>query len=249
MDGERQYAVVSILTDYVRSPSLRHLRDPHSLQKVAKEIVRAIDRASSVWAKWDGPREQIARSAAPCWIPMGDLLAFLNRLPGPALTRTDVAQRLQAIYEEPYEHFPNDDVKDGCLALYEAEKAQGTEMPAIIGAIQEFIEVEEDRLSREREENHRRHEQEEKARLHERFMAGADSGWMCPSIKNCYRVVLNDLRFEITDNSTAIATLSQHRRSQEHYRRLSNRSKVCILPATPVFLIKLRPRSRRGPYG
>src|SRR6185437_8967656 len=124
MDSERQYAVVSILAQYVRSPSLRHLRDPHSLQKVAKEIVNAVDRAGSVWAKWDGPREQIAKAASPCWIPIDDLTAFLNRLPGPVLTRTDVAQRLRAFYEEPYERYPNEDVKDGCLVLYETKKAQ-----------------------------------------------------------------------------------------------------------------------------
>ena len=198
MDNERYYAVVSMLAEYVRSPSLRHIRDPHSLQKVAKEIVKAIDRAGSVWAKWDGPREQIARAAAPCWIPINDLLAFLNRLPGPALTRTDVAQRLRAFYEEPYEHYPNEDLKDGCLVLYEAEKAQGTEMPAIIGALQEFIELEEDRLSREREEAYRHRQQEEKARLQQRFMAGADCGWIqigkpeefyCRRNGRAYRVV------------------------------------------------------------
>jgi hypothetical protein len=40
-----------------------------------------------------------------------------------------VAQRLRVIWEEPWEKYPNEDLKVGCLALYEAEKAQGTELP------------------------------------------------------------------------------------------------------------------------
>jgi hypothetical protein len=47
MDSERIYAVTSMLFEYVKSPSLKHLRDPHSVQKLAREIVTAVDRASS----------------------------------------------------------------------------------------------------------------------------------------------------------------------------------------------------------
>ena len=57
-----------------------------------------------------------------------------------------MVQRLRAFYEEPYSSYPNEELKAGCLALYEAEKAQGTELPAIIGALQEYIELEEERL-------------------------------------------------------------------------------------------------------
>ena len=101
MDSDRIYAVAYKLADYVKSPTLRHVRDPHNVQKLAKEIVQAVDQASSVWKKWEGAREEIAKAAAPCWIPTEDLQAFLNRLPGPALTHTDVVQRLRAFYEEP----------------------------------------------------------------------------------------------------------------------------------------------------
>lgn len=177
MESDRLYAVTSKLDDYVKSPSLRHIRDPHSLQKLAKEIVQAIDRASSIWGKWEGPREELAKSAAPCWIPTEDLQAFLNRLPGPVLTNTDVVQRLRAFNEEPYSTYPNEELKAGCLALYEAEKAQGTELTAIISALQEYIELEEERLRREREETYRRHQEEERIRLQQRFLAGADCGW------------------------------------------------------------------------
>ena len=177
MDNDRLYVVSSKLADYVRSPSLRHMRDPHNLQKLAREIVESLDRASSIWQKWDGPREQFAKAAAPCWIPVGDLQMFLNRLPGPALTVTDVAQRLRSFWEEPSEKYPNDDLKAGSLTLYEAEKAQGTELPAIIGAIQEYIEAEEERLRQEREEAYRQFKEEERVRRQQRYLAGADCGW------------------------------------------------------------------------
>jgi hypothetical protein len=177
MENDHIYAVASKLFDYVKSPSLRHIRDPHSIQKLAKEIVQAVDRNSSVWEKWEGPREKLAKAAAPCWIPTEDLRAFLNRLPGPILTSTDVAQRLRAFNEEPYSSYPKDDLKTGCLVLYEAEKAQGTELPAIIGALQEHIELEEERLRREQQETYRRHQEAERIRLQQRFLAGADGGW------------------------------------------------------------------------
>ena len=237
MDSERQYAVVSTLADYVKSPSLRHLRDPHSLQKVAREVVKAVDRASSVWGKWDGPREEVARAAAPCWIPIDDLQAFLNGLPGPALTRTDVAQRLRAFYEEPYVRYPNEDIKDGCLALYEAEKAQGTEMRAIIGALEEFIDLEEERLRCEREERFRRERQEEKDRLTQRFMAGADCGWIqigkadefyCRRNGRAYRVVrAKDKRWElfriaaVNDQGSLLGTYSGRREASKVLEKLA----------------------------
>jgi hypothetical protein len=173
MDSNRLYAVSSKLADYVRSPSLRHIRDPHNLQKLAREIVESLDRASSIWQKWDGPREQFAKAAAPCWIPVGDLQTFL----GPALTASDVAQRLRSFWEEPWEKYPNDDLKAGCLTLYEVEKGQGTDLPAIIGAIQEYIEAEEERLRQEREEAYRQFKEEERVRREQRYLAGADCGW------------------------------------------------------------------------
>jgi hypothetical protein len=87
MDADRQYAIVSLLLDYVKSPSLRHLRDPQSIRKLAKEIVNALDKAGSVWKKWEPGREEVAKAAAPCWIPVEDLQAFLNTLLGPKRPR------------------------------------------------------------------------------------------------------------------------------------------------------------------
>jgi hypothetical protein len=177
MDNDRFYAVISILADFVKSPSLRHIRDPRSLQKLAREIVQSVDRAGAVWGKWEGRREEIAKAAACCWIPTDDLMTFLNRLPGPTLTHTDVAQRLRAFWEEPWAEYPNEDLKTGCLALYATEKARGTELPAIVGALREYIELEEERLRLERDETYRRNREAERVRLEEKFLSGADSGW------------------------------------------------------------------------
>src|SRR5207237_4681379 len=117
------WAVKDLLFDYVRSPSLRHIRDPHSLSKLAAEIVKRVDRGNSVWKKWDGQRELLIKSALRCWIPVEDMRDFLNALAGPRLTGTDVEQRMKALQEEqPYE-FANDDLQAGCLALYQREKA------------------------------------------------------------------------------------------------------------------------------
>lgn len=177
MGHDRINAIASKLFDYLKSPSLRHIRDPHSIQKLAKEILQAVDRASSVWGKWEGAREEVAKAAGPCWVPTEDLREFLNLLPGPPLTSTDVVQRLRAFYEERYGSYPNDELKAGCLAIYEAEKAQGTELPAIIGALQEHIDLEEERLRNEQEATYRRNQEAERIRLQQRFFAGADCGW------------------------------------------------------------------------
>ncbi len=177
MSNDRIYAVTSELFDYVKSPSLRHIRDPHSIHRLAKSIVQSLDRASSVWRKWEGSREEFAKAASCCWIPTEDLLTFLNRLPGPVLTRTDVVQRLRAFWEEPWAAYPNEELKSGCLVLYESEKAQGTELPAIVGALQEHIELEEERLRREQAENYQRYKETERLRLQQRFLSGADCGW------------------------------------------------------------------------
>jgi len=198
MESDRIHAVAREIFEYVKSPSLRHIRDSHSIHKLAKEIVKTLDHASSVWAKWDGPREEIAKAVGPCWIPIEDLQAFLNRLPGQNLTTTDVVQRLRAISEEPYAEYPKEELKAGCLALYEAEKARGTEMPAIIGALREYVEAEEDRLHQEQEETYRRNREEERLRLERRFLSGADCGWMQINKSECFYCRRNGRTFRTT---------------------------------------------------
>lgn len=176
-DHERLYAVRRIIIEYVRSPSLRHLRDLHSINDVAERIVRAIDREQSVWRKWEGEREELIRAAALCWVPQEDLREFLNSLPGGRLTATDVAQRLRAVHAEPYGAYPDEDLREGCLALYAREVAEGTELPAIIGALQEHVEAETERQRLALKDAWRQRVQEEKDALERRFLSGADCKW------------------------------------------------------------------------
>jgi len=170
--------VRQLINEHNKSPSLRHIRDPYAISKLASDIVRSLDRRSSVWQKWEGAREQLARAAAPCWIPIEDLLEELNRLSGGELTMTDVEQRLLAIMEESLQNCPNVELREGCLALYEKEKAMGTEMAAIIGAIRGHIEREEERLRNERQQRWRTQQAEEREMRMALFQAGADCPWM-----------------------------------------------------------------------
>jgi hypothetical protein len=108
-EDERIWAIKGLLFDYVKSPSLRHIRDPNSIFKLAQEIVRRIDQGNSIWRKWDGQREVLLKSALPCWIPVEDLRDFLNDTPGPRLTTTDVAQRLKSFENGPLDHIRGQD--------------------------------------------------------------------------------------------------------------------------------------------
>lgn len=177
VDNEHLRAVYSLIAEYVRSPSHRHLRDHHSITGISRQIVQAINREPSVWSKWKSEREALLRSAAQCWIPLEDLREYLNMLPGPTLTSTDVAQRLRAIHEEPYSSYPKEELRGGCEEIFSREKALGTELPAIIGALQEFVEEEGQRIHAAREAAWRQRQAEERQALEERFLAGADCKW------------------------------------------------------------------------
>ena len=177
-DYQRQTEVRRLLFHYLESPSLRHLRDPKQVDRLAEEIVTSVDRASPVWGKWDATRAELLKAAAKTWIPIEDLAAFLNSLPGPRLTATDVAQRLRAYQEEPYaDLYPDKRVKDACLALYAAEVEAGTEMTAIVGALQEFADEEKRRLDRAHQEKWKADRDADRLALEHRFMSGADCKW------------------------------------------------------------------------
>ena len=176
-DTARMYAVRRLLFEYVQSPSLRHLRDPHSIDGLCRRIVEAVDRQPSVWRKWEGEREALLRAAAECWIPVEDLRQFLNNLPGPKLTATDVTERLRAVHEEPYSSYPDERLREGCLELYKREVAEGTEMPAIIGALQELVEQEGERLRHKAKAAYRERQKEKQEALEHRFLSGADCKW------------------------------------------------------------------------
>jgi len=97
-------------------------------------------------------------------------------MPGPLLTRTDVDQRLKAFEAEDYS-YPNDELKPSCLAIYTREKEEGTELPAIIGLLQEHVAEEEERLRAERDNAYRRHREEEQDAQEQRLLSGADCKW------------------------------------------------------------------------
>ena len=176
LDNDRVDSVKRLLFDYVRSPSLKHIRDPYSVIKLAKDIVRSLDRQSGTWRKWDGQRDVLIKEAAAVWLPLEDLRTYLNEIPGPHLTATDVQQRLQAGQGED-QCWPQDSLKDGCLALYEREKAEGTELPAIVGALRDYLTAEEERERAEGVERYRRQREEERIALEQRFLSGADCKW------------------------------------------------------------------------
>lgn len=176
-EDERIWAVKEVLFDYVKSPSLRHIRDPHSVIKLAQEIVRKIDRGNSIWRKWSGQREVLLKSALGCWIPIADLRDFLNDMPGPTLTVTDVSQRLKAFEDEEYYSYPKEELQQGCLAIYEKEKAEGTELSAIVGLLRDHVEREEERLRVEQQERYERLRAEQRIAREQRLLSGADCKW------------------------------------------------------------------------
>lgn len=172
----RAHIIAQLINQHVGSPSLKHIRHHEQIHRLANDIIASLDRENSLWHKWEGARDALARSAATCWIPTGDLKDYLNRLKGPPLTSTDVVQRLGAIHEETC-HYPQEELQAGCLIMYEQEKRQGTELPAIIRALEEHVFQEEERLREEREAARRRQIEEDRQALEERFLSGADCKW------------------------------------------------------------------------
>jgi hypothetical protein len=204
---DRVDTIRHLINEHNKSPSLRHIRDPYVISKLASDIVRSIDRRSSVWQKWEGARENLARAAVTCWNPLEDLLEELNRLPGEMLTETDVEQRLLAIMEEAFQSYPNQALREGCLALYAKEKAMGTEMAAIVGAIRNYVDSEEERLRDEQQQRWRAEQAEERRMRIALFRAGADCPW----------TPLND--------------------SKELYRRINGRTYRATLRADKLWLL------------
>ncbi|BCG73362.1 hypothetical protein MesoLj113a_45200 [Mesorhizobium sp. 113-1-2] len=125
-------------------------------ESAAQEIVSSVDRGNSIWRKRDGQREVLLESALGCWIPVEALRDFINEMPGPQVTTTDVSQRLRAFEDDEYFSYPKEELRPGCLTLCGKERAEGTELPAIIGLLRDHVEREEERLRVEQEEHHKR---------------------------------------------------------------------------------------------
>lgn len=177
VEDERVDIVKGLLFEHMKSPSLRHIKDPYMVIKLAQNIVKKLDRGNSSWTKWNGPRETLVKSAIVCWIPVSDLRDHLNGMEGPPLSLSDVEQRLRAFTEERYSEFPREEFQEGCLAVYEAEKAQGTEMPAIVGVLQAHVEREEERLRQEHATWYRDLKERERLAAEQRLLSGADCKW------------------------------------------------------------------------
>lgn len=177
MSEERREDIIrSVIAQYVNTRPINQIRDWIGLMTVSREVIRRLEAESSIWRKWNLPREAMVKSAVGCWIPLEDLRAFLNDMPGPALSPTDVAQRLRAFCEEDCEE-PNELLREGCLAIYEEETAQGTELAAIIGRLREHVDHEETRLIHERWDAQKRETEERRLALEQSFLAGEDCKW------------------------------------------------------------------------
>lgn len=174
---DRLQAIKHLLFNYARSPSLRHIRDPHTITVLANEIMRVVNGRNSIWLKWDEQREALVKSAVGCWIPLEDLRSFLNELPGPVLTITDVAQRMRVFEDEDYFSYPKEELKPGCLTICEREKATGTELPAIIGLLRDHVEREEERLRVEQKERYEQSREQGRISREQRLLSGADCKW------------------------------------------------------------------------
>lgn len=196
MEDDRIYGVQRLLADYVRSPSLRHIRDPLYLRKLAREIVKTVDRGNSIWTKWDGQREVLLRKALRCWVPTSDLRDALNLLPGPKLTNTDVEQRRLQMEEDENE-FAFEEQQEFCLDIYKRERDQGTELTAIVGLIEQQLVDLEERERQEREERYRLHREQERLAREQKLLGGADIGWTQLAGSKCWYCRINGRTFRL----------------------------------------------------
>lgn len=176
-DDFRIRIVREALDKHVASPSLDHIRNAAMLDRLAAEIVAELFRGHPIWRKWDLTRETFLRRAIPCWIPIEDLTAFLNEIEGPILTTTDVQSRMDMMCEDRFETYPSPSKKDFCLAIYNEEKARGTELAAIVQRITDRCAEEEMREYDERRDRRKRELAEAAAELEARFLSGADCKW------------------------------------------------------------------------
>ena len=66
-EDDRLQAIKHLLFNYVRSPSLRHIRDPHAVIVLANEIMRVINDRNSVWRKWESFPSRLRNIDARVW--------------------------------------------------------------------------------------------------------------------------------------------------------------------------------------
>jgi hypothetical protein len=64
---QRQAEVRQLLFRYLESPSLRLLRDPKQVDRLAEKIVATVDQSSPLWLKWDAARGELLKASAKTW--------------------------------------------------------------------------------------------------------------------------------------------------------------------------------------
>lgn len=208
-EDERLWEIKRQLHSFAKSPSLRHVRDPYFLDKLARDILKAVDRNIGPWQKWEGSREVVLKSAAYTSIPVEDLRDYLNELPGQKLTATDVAQRLRAIHEDSHTPYPDEALANACLEIYHRERELGTEMIAIIGLLEEYVEEERHRRYRESEQQRREEIAVEKTLARERLLSGADCRWTQLDEPNLFFCRTNGRLYSLKKNSDKRWVLSR----------------------------------------
>jgi hypothetical protein len=88
-----------------------------------------------------------------------------------------VVQRLRAFNEEAYEPYPDEGQRDACLEIYNRERSAGTDMPAIVAAIQQFVEEDRETRQRAQQEAYRAKVEADRLVAEERLLSGADCKW------------------------------------------------------------------------
>src|SRR5208282_68829 len=175
MTDDRLYSIRRVLWDHSH-PTLRNM-NADRIAKLSVEILRIADGDNSPWTEWGKEREQVARRAAEVWVPDEDLRGVLNRLGGPELTKTDVAQRLYALRWDEGCTRPDEAIKDECLAAYAQEKAAGTEFIAILGWLEDWMIGAKERLTRREQRENQERIAREKEAAEKRLRSGADCPW------------------------------------------------------------------------
>ena len=90
--------------------------------------------------KWQGKRRGVAPRGGRVLDPIKNLRRLLNSLRGPKLTVTDIAQRLERSTCSPMAVVRASGYGWAALSFTSAKSPEGTEVPAVIGALQVFVE-------------------------------------------------------------------------------------------------------------
>jgi hypothetical protein len=174
VDDQRASDIRRLLWNHSH-PTLRRM-DHERIAKLAEEVFR-LANDQRIWTKWTPDREKVAERAAELWIPFESLHQALNGLPGPALTKVDVEQRIRDFREKPYGSYPKAEIEAEALAAFAEEQARGTEFIAVLGYMEEWHFGVQERLRQKQEKDRREQLAQEKKVAEARLRNGADCPW------------------------------------------------------------------------